>query len=265
MPRNYGEKASEKVSRTMHEFKRGTLRSGSGGKVTSRKQALAIGLAQARRSGFKVPPPPQGHSTLSLDARVRGYLSAMPPGKEIDARGIARALGGVDPLEADYALERAEKAGLAVTRDGRWFEPVGGTDGVRHAKKKSRAALDREIAEALAGGEGEISLKDRSSGFPIVLKVRAGRVVGAMGSDPKRYVGLTLDEAKYLARYGGAQRVRPTNGRTEALKKKQELKDLELRRADYLRALGYAENTHERVRQLHQAIDDISARMKLLK
>lgn len=52
----YGKKASKKVKRAMHERKRGTLRSGrSGKKVTSRKQAVAIGLAQARREGGKVP------------------------------------------------------------------------------------------------------------------------------------------------------------------------------------------------------------------
>jgi len=52
----YGKKAAQKVKRAMHERKRGTLRSGrSGKKVTSRKQAIAIGLAQARRAGAKVP------------------------------------------------------------------------------------------------------------------------------------------------------------------------------------------------------------------
>jgi hypothetical protein len=52
----YGKKASEKVERALHEEKRGTLRSGkSGKKVTSRKQAIAIGLAEARRAGAKVP------------------------------------------------------------------------------------------------------------------------------------------------------------------------------------------------------------------
>lgn len=53
--RKYGEKASEKVERAMHEKKRGTLRSGSGKKVTSRKQAIAIGLSEARKAGGKVP------------------------------------------------------------------------------------------------------------------------------------------------------------------------------------------------------------------
>jgi Family of unknown function (DUF6496) len=52
----YGKKASQKVEKAMHERKRGTLKSGrSGKKVKSRKQAIAIGLAQARREGAKVP------------------------------------------------------------------------------------------------------------------------------------------------------------------------------------------------------------------
>ena len=56
MPK-YGEKASEKVEATMHERKKGTLKSGkSNKKVKSRKQAIAIGLSQARREGAKVPP-----------------------------------------------------------------------------------------------------------------------------------------------------------------------------------------------------------------
>ena len=56
MARRYSKKASQKVKRAMHERKRGTLRSGrSGRKVTSRKQAIAIGLSEARRSGAKVP------------------------------------------------------------------------------------------------------------------------------------------------------------------------------------------------------------------
>jgi len=52
----YGAKAKSKVKRAMHERKHGTLRSGrSGQKVTSRKQAIAIGLSEARRAGGKVP------------------------------------------------------------------------------------------------------------------------------------------------------------------------------------------------------------------
>ena len=56
MAREYSKKASKKVKRAMHERKRGTLKSGrSGKKVTSRKQAIAIGLSEARKSGAKVP------------------------------------------------------------------------------------------------------------------------------------------------------------------------------------------------------------------
>jgi hypothetical protein len=52
----YGAKASRDVERAMHELKRGSLRSGRSGKrVTSRKQAVAIGLSQARREGAEVP------------------------------------------------------------------------------------------------------------------------------------------------------------------------------------------------------------------
>jgi len=54
MPK-YGEKAQEKVEKTMHEMKEGKLKSGSGKKVTSKKQAIAIGLSEARKEGGKVP------------------------------------------------------------------------------------------------------------------------------------------------------------------------------------------------------------------
>ena len=51
----YSKKASEKVEETMHEMKEGKLKSGSGDKVTSKKQAIAIGLSEARKEGAKVP------------------------------------------------------------------------------------------------------------------------------------------------------------------------------------------------------------------
>ena len=51
----YGKSASKNVASTMRRRKRGTLKSGSGRKVTSRKQAIAIGLSEARQKGAKVP------------------------------------------------------------------------------------------------------------------------------------------------------------------------------------------------------------------
>ncbi|MBL7713408.1 MAG: hypothetical protein JNL13_13130 [Chitinophagaceae bacterium] len=55
MATKYGKKAGEKVEQAMHEMKEGTLKSGSGKKVTSKKQAVAIGLSEAREAGGKVP------------------------------------------------------------------------------------------------------------------------------------------------------------------------------------------------------------------
>lgn len=59
MARKYSPSAGRDVEREMHKMKRGQLKSGrSGKKVTSRKQAIAIGLSEARKEGKKVPPPP---------------------------------------------------------------------------------------------------------------------------------------------------------------------------------------------------------------
>jgi hypothetical protein len=56
MARKYSKSSQAKVKRAMHEMKEGTLRSGrSGAKVKSRKQAIAIGLSEARQAGAKVP------------------------------------------------------------------------------------------------------------------------------------------------------------------------------------------------------------------
>lgn len=71
MPRKYSKKASDKVRKTMHERKRGTLRSGSGRKVTSKSQAIAIGLSEARRSGAKVPKKAGGGRKRKTAKRSR--------------------------------------------------------------------------------------------------------------------------------------------------------------------------------------------------
>ena len=55
MARKYSKSASKDVERAMHKKKRGTLKSGSGKTVKSRKQAIAIGLSKARKKGKKVP------------------------------------------------------------------------------------------------------------------------------------------------------------------------------------------------------------------
>jgi len=53
--KKYSDKAQEKVGKVMKEFKEGKLKSGSGDKVTSRKQAIAIGISEAKEEGLKIP------------------------------------------------------------------------------------------------------------------------------------------------------------------------------------------------------------------
>ena len=66
MARKYSKGAAKKVKRAMHKKKRGTLKTGrSGKKVTSRKQAIAIGLSEARKEGKKVPKKKTGRKKKS--------------------------------------------------------------------------------------------------------------------------------------------------------------------------------------------------------
>ena len=81
MARKYGKKAQSKVKRAMHERKRGTLKSGSGRTVKNRKQAIAIGLSEAREAGGKVPK------------RKSGTLRSGQSGKKVTSRKQAIAIG----------------------------------------------------------------------------------------------------------------------------------------------------------------------------
>ena len=65
----YGRSASKSVKSAMHRRKKGTLKSGSGGTVKSRKQAIAIGLSEAREKGAKVPRKRTGASKRSTKKR----------------------------------------------------------------------------------------------------------------------------------------------------------------------------------------------------
>jgi hypothetical protein len=70
MASRYGPKAKQKVARAMHERKEGTLKSGRSGKrVTSRKQAIAIGLSEARKAGGKVPRKSSSSRTSASRSR----------------------------------------------------------------------------------------------------------------------------------------------------------------------------------------------------
>lgn len=65
MATKYGKKSQDKVEKAMHEMKRGELKSGSGQKVTNKKQAVAIGLSEARKEGGKVPSKSLSSSSKS--------------------------------------------------------------------------------------------------------------------------------------------------------------------------------------------------------
>jgi hypothetical protein len=69
MASRYGNKAGDKVHTALHEMEHGTLRSGSGKKVTSRKQAIAIGLSEARAAGGKVPARKAGAKKTAAKKR----------------------------------------------------------------------------------------------------------------------------------------------------------------------------------------------------
>jgi hypothetical protein len=73
MARKYARSAAKDVEREMHKFKRGTLKSGRGGKggtVKSRRQAIAIALSEARREGKRVPPGPTGRPSKTARSRA---------------------------------------------------------------------------------------------------------------------------------------------------------------------------------------------------
>lgn len=103
MARKYGKKAQEKIARTMREFKRGTLKTPAGKKVTSREQAIAIGLSQARRAGYKVPPEPResrDHATKKRGPQIAYWIRS---------RGGPRSSWDVEPVYVLGTTTRADE------------------------------------------------------------------------------------------------------------------------------------------------------------
>lgn len=80
MARKYSKKSQQSVKRAMHKFKRGELKSGKGGhgKAKSRKQAIAIGLSEARKKGAKVPKKATSRkkTTRKTTSRKKSYRSS---------------------------------------------------------------------------------------------------------------------------------------------------------------------------------------------
>ncbi len=92
----YSKKASDKVKRAMREMKEGTLRSGSGKKVKSRKQAIAIGLSEARKEGARVPKKEDRPSKKVSPQKVTGTAKKSGAKKRagITKRSAARKTAG---------------------------------------------------------------------------------------------------------------------------------------------------------------------------
>lgn len=88
-------KAQKKVAKVMHEFKRGTLKSGrSNKKVTSRKQAVAIGLSEAREAGANVPtkrkPTPSKRKASTRKAPAKKRVTRKPVSKKKSSKKASR-------------------------------------------------------------------------------------------------------------------------------------------------------------------------------
>ena len=91
----YGKKASDKVEEAMHERKHGTLKSGSSGKkVTSRKQAIAIGLSEARKEGDKVPAKRAGKKTGAKKSSAKKSSAKKSSAKKSGAKKTTAKKGG---------------------------------------------------------------------------------------------------------------------------------------------------------------------------
>jgi hypothetical protein len=87
----YSKKAGQKVEKAMHERKHGTLKSGgSGKKVTSRKQAIAIGLSEARAEGAKAPKKKAAKKTARKKAAPKKKAARKTPAKKTARKKTAR-------------------------------------------------------------------------------------------------------------------------------------------------------------------------------
>ena len=112
----YGKKASEKVEATMHEMKEGTLKSGgSGKKVTNPKQAIAIGLSEARREGGKVP----AKKAAAKKAPAKKAAAKKAPAKKAAAKKAAAKKSAAKKSAAKKAPARKAAAKKTSARSKR--------------------------------------------------------------------------------------------------------------------------------------------------
>lgn len=123
------------------------------------------------------------------------------------------ALREIDDADRVDAETREMMAGLHgwLSRGGfapDWDAYPTGTRRYRriYGKSAARPGRSAHATKSSAAATATVKLKDRYSGGHVWLTVRDGTVVGAMGSDPSRYVGMTIDRARHVARHGGQGR-----------------------------------------------------------
>src|SRR3954453_14364550 len=110
MAAKYGKKAHDKVEKAMHERKRGTLKSGSSGKkVKSRKQAIAIGLSEARREGGKVPAKKSAKKSTKRSAKKSTKRSAKKSTKRSAKQSTKRSAKKLTKRSARKSTKRSAR------------------------------------------------------------------------------------------------------------------------------------------------------------
>ena len=187
--RKYGPKATEKIGKTMGEFKRGKLKSSSGQKVKSRKQAIAIGISQARRAGYKVPPEPpepapRAHATRKTEAQLDAEIAEVVPGwaKGLDlteSRRLAKTLH-----VSQEALERKERVAESTRRAALPSIRIDARTGKEPGSTVSRGIYIYPSSPGIAYGNHQaIENALRADGFKITQREPRYTAVAANG-DP---------------------------------------------------------------------------------
>ena len=191
MARKYSKKASKKVEKVMRERKRGTLRSGrSGKKVTSRKQAIAIGLSEARRAGAKVPSRAESAARAGAEDQAPDQQTQNGAPGGVSAlscrRGVAaRALGKLAPTSCnvgrDHYHERSFQRAL-------------------HAADHFDQGSDEDLRDGLRGAEDRRISRSAAA--------RSSRLLGPNGAGKTTLINIVCGIVNPTARHDHGRRAR---------------------------------------------------------
>ena len=210
MARKYGPKASEKIGKTMGEFKRGKLKSSSGQKVKSREQAIAIGISQARRAGYKVPPEPtpRAHATRKSEAQLDAEIAEVVPGwaKGLDLTESRRLAKTLHRSQED--LERKERVAESDRRAALPSIRIDARTGKESGSTVPRGVYVYISSPGIAyGNHRAVENALRADGFKITQREPRYTAVAANGdpSDVAERVAEGLRERGYRVQMGRAR------------------------------------------------------------